>query len=409
MDRNEQSPSPPRFFFLDNVRYFVIMFVILQHVALIYSGYAQGHSFSQFLFSRIVNITDVFMIPLMFFIAGFFALPSIRKQGTARFLQGKVMRIWLPWLIGVTLVVPIATYCMYSMRTVSGGAIPSGYWHYWVSLMRDAARFHTGFVTSPDQFSHKHLWFLSVLFFFFVLFSALYTAAGLVPGFASKRGTGKVESGAGMTRALLVLGALSAAGFFTVKLFFRWGYQATLILGLIHFDPSRLAVFIVYFFFGVYASSRMWFSGGAVLRGLPVWIPVFLISFFAFEYLSFSESITLTLGMKFIITVLRSVLCLSMFVVILSVSHRVWNSSSPLNRLLASNSYTVYIIHYPLHAAAAVVLVPFGVHILVKFAAVFLFSVVTSYALGEYCVKPFPRLSVAGIALINIILFALVR
>ena len=51
----------------------------------------------------------------------------------------------------------------------------------------------------------------------------------------------------------------------------------------------------------------------------------------------------------------------------------------------------------------------FGIHVLVKFTAVYLFSVVASYALGEYCVKPFPRLSVAGITLINIILFALVR
>ena len=88
---NKQETRLP---FLDNIRWLIILFVILHHVALIYVVWDGDSDTVRSAFKLIISLTDVFMMPMMFFIAGFLALPSIRQHGLGEFLIRKFKRIW---------------------------------------------------------------------------------------------------------------------------------------------------------------------------------------------------------------------------------------------------------------------------------------------------------------------------
>ena len=84
---------------------------------------------------------------------------------------------------------------------------------------------------------------------------------------------------------------------------------------------------------------------------------------------------------------------------------RRWNQPTPLGRELAANSYNMYLVHYvfvmllPLLLSAWV-----GGPALVKFGIVALATVLLSYGISKYIIKPFPRLVVIGLVGLNVLL-----
>jgi fucose 4-O-acetylase-like acetyltransferase len=83
-----------RLYFFDNLRAFVIVLVIVLHASITYMAYAptwwyvldpQNSTF----FTWLVLLIDVPIMPILFFTAGYFALPSLQKRGIKRFLQEK--------------------------------------------------------------------------------------------------------------------------------------------------------------------------------------------------------------------------------------------------------------------------------------------------------------------------------
>jgi len=401
------APAKTRLYFFDTIRYFIIYFVIMQHVALIYGGYGGKDELSRSIFNLTISLTDMFMMPIMFFIAGFFALSSIRRHGTAGFLLGKVKRIWLPWLAGVLLLIPVSIYFMYFVRMKTGGEEPIRYFPYWMHFMKTAASFHTGYVPSPDHFSHKHMWFLSNLFAFFVVFAGLYRIFGGKAGEAAE--TEKTPPGKPLPipAVLLIAGVLSWLGYFATTLLFSWNYRAILILNLIHFEPARTVVYVVYFSMGVYARSRGWFSDGTPIGRLSVWGPVCAVLLVIYSRICLVPPTELTIPVKLGVSFVRLFLSLSILVVLTSVGLRRWNNPGALGTFLGRNSYVVYIIHYPIHAALAAAFVYWNAHLLVLAVALFAVTTVASYLLSGYVVRRWVAGSVAAMIVINVVMLVL--
>ncbi|MCE5252244.1 acyltransferase family protein [bacterium] len=398
--------SHDRLVFFDDLRFFIIMFVVLQHIALVYGAETHGSAVSGAIFNYIVMLTDIFMMPVLFFAAGFFALPSIERYGTAHFVVNKLKRLGIPQLIGAVFIVPVAMYFMYCSRVAGDGTPPVGYWNYWIEVMKSAVTFHSGYVHSPDQFSLRHLWFLSVLLSVLILFAGLYKAE---KESAFIRNTlahiPKTHSAAGMFTVLLITGLITSVGFFIVKLYLKWGYQAVLVFNLIHFEPSRLVSQIVFFALGVYAYSAKWFAEGRSFGSIGIWTGVSLLALIVHIHLDNSLPAPLTVFNKCLLSFSRSFLALFLFGGLVSFARRFWNRPSPVHKVLAANSYTVYVIHYPLPALSAILLNAWNVHVLVKSGTAFGLTVLISMILSNYLVKPYPRLAVGSLILLNVVLF----
>ena len=76
--------SPQRLLFLDNLRYLIVLFVMLFHVSAGYSGWPEYYHETQAGgFFAIMHgiITSIRRMPLLFFIAGYFAMPSLVGRG----------------------------------------------------------------------------------------------------------------------------------------------------------------------------------------------------------------------------------------------------------------------------------------------------------------------------------------
>ena len=86
--------KPQRFFYLDNLRSFVIFLVVLMHANVTYSGfggwyYKETNSDSLDLVSKILfglygSFTQAWFMGILFFTAAFFAARSIAKRGPER-------------------------------------------------------------------------------------------------------------------------------------------------------------------------------------------------------------------------------------------------------------------------------------------------------------------------------------
>ena len=79
-----------------------------------------------------------------------------------------------------------------------------------------------------------------------------------------------------------------------------------------------------------------------------------------------------------------------------------WNRATSVKRFLASNSYTVYIIHYPIHTAFAVLLMSWNIPVAAKAVILYLMTFLASYVLSGFLVRPHPRISVVIIVLVNV-------
>ncbi len=91
----------PRLHFLDNLRAFAIVMVIVLHASITSMAFApewwyvvddrQSH-----LFTAIVLLLDVPLMPALFFVAGCFAIPALQRRGPGGFVREKTIRIRHP-------------------------------------------------------------------------------------------------------------------------------------------------------------------------------------------------------------------------------------------------------------------------------------------------------------------------
>ena len=394
-----ESRSGGRLFFLDTIRYFIIFFVILQHVALIYIGQA-GNSLLRQSFQLIISITDVFMMPPMFFVAGYFALASIRHHGASNFIAGKFKRIWLPWLAGVLLLIPISVYCL---RIAEGGDVSARYFPFWLAFMKSALTFHTGYYVS-GEFTPRHLWFLSNLFVLFLCFAGFWKVHSW---FKTRKPHMIVRSDARHFPPPLVLAIaaiLCGILFFAASLAFTWGYRTITVLNLIYFEPSRVTFYIIYFLVGVYAASKNWFGGNAHLGRPLIWGAASLALIAAFSSVVLFQPFAMDNGGKLLVSLLRSAVCMATFVALITCGRAYWNRPNPIDGFFSRNSYAVYIIHYPINAALAVLLMTLAAPVIVKAAILFIATAAISYLASEYTVRKHPGYAVGAAVAVNAVL-----
>lgn len=187
-----------------------------------------------------------------------------------------------------------------------------------------------------------------------------------------------------------------------------------IIAGVLQFQVWRLSVYIIYFALGVYAFSRNWFVNGNHFPGHPLlWISICIILGFGFgavviKVMSNSSNLIsnkISTGLIIPLMLLRSFLRETLLIAFSSIAFRYWNRPNKINETLAANSYNVYLVHLPLVIALQWLLFNLlGASSLVKFGIVSSLSFLVSYAISKYAIKPHPRLSVAAVMVIFLLM-----
>jgi peptidoglycan/LPS O-acetylase OafA/YrhL len=121
------------------------------------------------------------------------------------------------------------------------------------------------------------------------------------------------------------------------------------------------------------------------------------------------ESIQTDSGLIITFMLLRSLLRETFLIVFASIAFRYWNRPHKINETLAANSYNIYLVHLPLVVVLQLLLVNLvGASGLVKFGIVSSLSFLVSYAISKYAIKPHPRLSVAAVVVIFLLMMIFV-
>ena len=421
MKQNAHAPED-RLVFFDNLRGLMVLLILVFHSGASYGSMVTFWPYHDPNPAEFVDIMmllfDVFMISILFFIAGYFALPSLRKRRGRGFLEGKLKRLGIPWLVVTTLVLPVLDYVHYYTRSIGKGLAPKDYGMHWWLSMKKLAEFHIGpmrmseYLDMTEHFYQRYMWFLSLLFLFFVVFWLLHEARTKWSRVSEPPARDDSASNRSVYRALTIVGLLNVLLFALVKVLLSspadpFDMVWSSLGNLVQFETAKLAFYVPYFGLGVYAYSRKWFTRGKDFGRPWVWglICFLLMVVNMLVGRSMTRAVEPSMGLQLSFVVLYPLWTLSFLGMFTAYASRCWNQSTPLGRQLTANSYNMYLVHYvfvmtlPLLLSAWV-----GGPVLVKWGIVALSTVLLSYGISKYVIKQFPRFVVIGLVGLNVLL-----
>jgi len=184
-------------------------------------------------FDLMVIFNDTFFMSLLFFISGFFVWKSLERKGIRKFLYERLLRLGVPFIIGVPLIAPLSYYSAHLQNAlVTGESI--GYIEFWSIFAK------TNFFTSGP------LWFLWVLLLFNLIIVLLFK---IIPNLDNKI---KSLPKSLFNKTTVLVGSLmivSMLAFFSLT--FLFDLNAWSGIGPFVLQPVRILHYFVYFVFGV--------------------------------------------------------------------------------------------------------------------------------------------------------------
>jgi glucan biosynthesis protein C len=349
---------------------------------------------------------NVFMMPLFFFVAGYFAMPSLERHGTWSFIKGKLRRLGIPWLVGILIIVPLIRRLTLPAADVGPSLT---FWQYWIEYLRSFGAYQVGILT-PERMHQMHFWFLSLLLTFSIALALFYALrhkrSRPTEGTAAK----SPVSSKSVLAALSVAAVLTTLGSFAVALVTPDISWVTVNL-LWQFQPTGLISFIACFVLGCYAYSRQWFVGDAFPRRLLIWIPIgalLTVGFFIVGQEIFAHPFSsndLAPGPLLAFSFVRTLVCLAFLVIFIAYARRYWNRPSRSNQVLAASSYSIYLTHiFFVTILQDILMIWPGGSAMAKAGIVFAVALPMSYGVSRL-IDRFPRVFVGGFVALLIIAF----
>jgi surface polysaccharide O-acyltransferase-like enzyme len=333
--------------FFDGLRAFTIFLVIIMHTAMTFLGFSNWVHNTQSN-NAVLGLIAVFVesgvwMPILFFISGYFTLPSLQKRGPQAFLKDKLVRVGLPFLIGLSLLSPVLWLMGYYSE---GGGLPP-------------AQVLGSFFTLKN-YSQFHFWYLGVLLLYF----------GLV-ALACKRFPGMLKAAPSAARppsAIFFTGlvAITSLLCFGVNLFLPYGGWTC--IGILQFQPVKAPLYTTYFLLGIYAYLKGWFKGGYQPRLWP-WAALYALSFIFYLGLTVrtNGAPSLVTG-KLLMNTTASIEVLSALLSFSALFQKLFNGERPWLRSLSSLSFTAYIVHLNVLFVIVLLTRDLALAVLVKYA-----------------------------------------
>lgn len=405
--------------FFDNVRSLMVLFVLIFHSGASYSSKVAFWPFHEehpsIFIDLFMFLGDVFMMAVLFFIAGYFALASVQKRGGWDFLKSKLKRLGIPWFIVTIFVLPALDYLHYSVQSLKNGLPVWSYGIHWLLSMKKIGEFHVGwmnmssYLNLTEHFYQRYMWFLSLLLLFFAIYALMYTIQKKLNNSKKSSVRDEIPSKKSIYSILTVVGFLTVLLFAGIRFYVYPDFKGMgwFSLGnLIQFQFGKLAIYATYFGLGCYAYSRKWFTNYTDFGKPWVWglicFCLFGANIFILKNLSTGDLPDLGLRLGFV--VLYPLWTLSFLGLFISFAARHWNRSTSFNRDWADNSYNMYLAHYIFPMTLPLLLSLWGGPTMAKFGIVAMTTVLSSYVISRYILKQFPKFVITVIIGFSVVL-----
>ena len=169
------------------------------------------------------------------------------------------------------------------------------------------------------------------------------------------------------------------------------------------FRVSRIFLHVAYFVLGILAFKRKWIERGKFPGHNKTWFIAFAVVLFAYFFSYFLMMSAGTSEMEKLFGLLFW-FCLNYFTIAalglsVSLGVRYWNRQTSFNKILATNSYNLYLSHYIFVIGFQLLLVTLPeIHVLLKFGLVSIISICCGCIVSQYLIKPYPKITIALVA-----------
>ena len=334
---------------LDNLRAFVILLVLSFHSVLAYLQFLpaapypfdsppyQWRAFAIIDSHRWLGFDlycawqDVFLMSLFFFLSGLFVWPSLNRKGAANFLNSRLLRLGLPFVLVVALLMPATLYPTY-LQTASDPGL-TAYWRQWLAL---------------PFWPCGPMWFLCLLLVGDFGAAVLHRFA---PGFGSF--LVRLSSAAKAHPARFFVGFVFVSILAYVPLALLFTPSAWFQLGPFAFQLSRPLHYALYFFAGVGLGAGgvergLFAADGPLVRRWVEWVIAALVSLCA--WMGFTgltmEGASASLGLRFLADLSFVLACFSSCFALLAAVLRFAARRLPSLDGLSASAYGMYLVHY---------------------------------------------------------------
>jgi hypothetical protein len=375
--------SRPRFSYIDNLRWTIILLVLSMHAADTYSPLGNWYYVdrrpislaSLVFFAAWQMYLQSFFMGLLFFLAGFFVPASLGRKGPTEFLRDRAFRLGLPVLFYMFILGPITEYfCAHSWTSTE----PTSFANEWIKHIRNG------------EFLQENgpLWFCLAL----LIFSIFYVS--LIPVFS--RSNTNIENSRPPDALKLIGFAIVMALFtFVVRLFLPSGAS------FLNMHLGDFPQYIPLFGAGILAARNNWlpklsFSSG--IRWLTIVLP---LGFVAWLMILWKGGILSGNGDAFSggwhwqaasINLWESFTCVAICYGLLVIYAREFDSQGPLAKFLSDNAFSVYVFHPPILILAARALHSLAWPAIPKFCLLTTIAAVASFALSAAVFRRIPLL-----------------
>ncbi len=365
-----------RLFFIDNLRWFLTILVLVLHLSITYGGSGSWYyqdpakdELTALLLTIVTATNQAFFMGLFFLISAYFLPGSYKSKGPGLLSRDRLVRLGIPLLF--------YTLCLHPLVNYIAQGFQGTYLAYWGQ-----------YLTHWQEISTGPTWFVEAL----LIFTAGYVIWRLLVHHVQNK-VDRVQEQRFPSWFVLLSGALGLAVLsFLVRILFPIGW----VPPVFNLQLAFFVQYILLFMLGIMAYHRGWLFtipdnkgrvGLWMVIGAIILFPIVAIAGDAMHHIAFFMGGWHWQALVFALW--EATVCLGMCLFLLTLFRKRFNQQGWLTSFLAKNAYTVYIIHPLVLVGVAVALRGLMLYPLLKFILALIIAVPCSFALG-FVVRKIP-------------------
>jgi peptidoglycan/LPS O-acetylase OafA/YrhL len=363
-----------RFYFLDNIKVFLTMLVIIHHVGQAYGptgGFWQyqsslGESISTL--GSFFGVNAAFFMSFFFLISGYFLPMSYDRNNGKYFIQKRLLKYGIPLLFVFLIVQPLQMYFYYSLYS---GNNPLSFSEYYSLIFFGVKGIPEGFISviGFPEMNFGHAWFLEHLLVYAILywlFRAIF-----------KKPLLKMRNKPFTALHILIITIVMAVSTSIVRIWYPIDDWKG-ILGVFQVEIAHWTQYLIMFIVGLTAYRKNWLNTLETKTGYVSLIIGILLTVIVYTGVPVWE----------IWNIYDSFLAVSLIFGFITLFREKFNKTSRFLKKLSRSSYAVYILHYPIVLSIQYLFDKVVIGGAVgKFITVSIISIVLTYMAGILLIK----------------------
>ena len=391
MNQNNLPPTKKsRLFFLDHLRTFLAILVVLHHVALVYGASVQGFYYLEppFISPGVINplaylallvfalFNQAWFMGAFFLLAGYFTPGSFDRKGAGSFLKNRLLRLGIPILLFYFVLNPVSRIGWWLMPASMTGITNPLTWQAY-----------------PRLLGLGPLWFVLLL----LVFNFGYTAWRMLTGNRTSSSTRESSAPSYLGVGVFILGL--AAVSYLVRMMIPLG-ESVWEFPTLAYLPQYLSFFVL----GTVASRRNWFQSLPNWMGIAGFVIAMVGSVLLYPLAISGKMFALELNAAFtnamgnghwqsaVYALWDSIFAVGMCMGLITFFRSFFNRQGSFGKFLSRHSFAVYIVHIPVIVFLAYTLRGIALWSLLKFGLASVIIVPVCFAIA-YLIRKIPLAS----------------